>query len=285
LQEIEYYYGMKNSKPNIFECIDFKKYLEDYYAWKKAADSGFTHTYICHRLGQSNAKSYFNNVIKGRTPVTATFIDRLIGLLELSADEAKYFRALVNYNQSSSAQEKEFFFDQIVRLNSTPHRVLEKQVYDYYKEWYHSAVRALLDIVDFNNSYKYLANQVYPKITLKQCRDSVALLKCLGLIAKNEHGFWKPTEKVVSTADFIHDDVVRQFQMKCLEHARTMLAQGSDQAHRNITLTISLSDEAFQRVSGRVQQFKSEIRSIVQKDEQKARRVYHINVNMFPMST
>jgi uncharacterized protein (TIGR02147 family) len=275
---------MKTKKPNIFEYINFKKYLEDYYDWKKSIDWGFTHSYICYCLGQKHAKSYFNNVVKGRATVTATFIDRFIHLLELSSGEAKYFRALVNFNQSSSAQEKEFFFEQIVQLNSTPHRLLDIKVYAYYKEWYHSAVRALLDIVDLSTDYTVLSNRLYPKITLKQARDSISLLKSLGLIVKNDQGFWKPTDKVVSTAEFILDDVVRQFQMKCIEHARNVLAQGSDQAHRTVTLTLSLSDESFKRVSDRVQQFKSEIRSIVQKDGHKANRVYHINLNMFPMS-
>jgi uncharacterized protein (TIGR02147 family) len=276
---------MKFQGVNIFGYIDFKKYLEDYYQQRKRVDPGFKHDYICSRLGQANARSYFNNVIKGRTNVTPTFIDRFILLLELSQNEANYFRALVNYNQAFSPQEKEFFFNQIVQLNSTPHRVLDTNTYAYYKEWYHSALRALLDIVDFKDNYRELCARLFPPITLKQARHSIALLKNLGLIAPDKQGFWKPTDKVVSTGEFINDALIQQFQMKCLEHARNVIAHGVDQAHRNITLTISLSDEAYQRVSGRVQQFKSEIRSIVQKDNKKANRVYHINLNVFPMSS
>jgi uncharacterized protein (TIGR02147 family) len=277
--------GMKQEKPNIFAYIDYRKFLQDYYAMRKVYDPGFTHTYICHRLGQESAKSYFNNIVAGRMDVTTTFIDRFIVLLELDADESRYFRALVNYNQTTSAHEKEFFFDQLVRLNNTPHRLIDKDTFAYYKEWYHSAVRALLDIVDFKDDFKSLANRIFPQITLKQAKESIALLKQLGMIVENENGFWKPTDKVISSGNLIHDALIEQFQIKCLEHAKNVLVAGSDQAHRNITLTISLSDEAFERVTGRIQQFKSEIRSIVQKDENAASRVYHINVNFFPMSS
>jgi uncharacterized protein (TIGR02147 family) len=276
---------MKQEVPNIFDYIDFRKYLQDYYEKRKVLDPGFNHMYICHRLGQVKSKSYFNNVVKSRMDVSATFIDRFISLLELKQDEAKYFRALVNYNQTTSAQEKEFFFDQIVRLNNTPRRILDKDTYAYYKEWYHTAIRALLDIVDFKNDYKALATSVSPPITLKQARDSISLLKRLAIISKNEKGFLKPTDRVLSTADIVSDAIVQQFQIKCLEHAKNVLVKGSDQSHRNITLTISLSDKAYARVSGKVQEFKSEIRSIVQKDEEPATRVYHINLNMFPMSS
>lgn len=275
---------MKTELPNIFQYIDFRKFLEDYYSMRKAFDQGFTHTFICYRLGQENAKSYFNNIVKGRASVTSTFVDRFINLLELKSDEAKYFRALVNYNQTKSPQEKEFFFDQLVRLNSTPNKTVDRNAYLFYKEWYHSAIRALLDIFDFKDDYKALASHVFPIITLKQARDSVTLLKRLELISQNRKGYWKPTDKVIVTGDFIKDAMVKQFQMKCLEHARSVLANGSNQAHRNITLTISLSDKAYQRMTDRLQQMKSEIRSIIHKDEDPASRVYHLNVNLFPMS-
>jgi uncharacterized protein (TIGR02147 family) len=142
---------MKSENPEIFQYIDFRKYLEDYYSVRKSLDASFTHEYICRRLGQENAKSYFNNVVKGRANVTPAFTDRFIDLLELKPDEAKYFRALVNYNQTISPHEKEFFFDQLVRLNSTPHRVIDRNAYAFYKEWRHSAIRALLDIVNISN--------------------------------------------------------------------------------------------------------------------------------------
>lgn len=275
---------MKTKLPNIFEYIDYRRFLEDYYLRRKSLDQGFTHTFICYRLGQENARSYFNNVVKGRAVVTPTFVDRFIDLLELKSDEAKYFRALVNYNQTTSPHEKEFFFDQLVRLNSTPNKTIDANAYLFYREWYHSAVRALLDILDFRGDYKGLASRVYPHITPKQARDSVALLKGLGLIGRDKSGRWKPTDKVIVTGDFIKDAMVKQFQMRCLEHARAVLANGSGQAHRNITLTVSLSDNAYQRIADRLQQMKSEIRSIVHKDEDPATRVYHLNVNLFPMS-
>jgi uncharacterized protein (TIGR02147 family) len=275
---------MRTQLPVIFEYIDFKKYLEDYYSKRKSQDPAFSHSYICHRLGQANSKSYFNNVVKGRAAITPTFVDRFIGLLELKPDEAKYFRALVNYNQTASPHEKEFFFDQLVRLNSTPRKVVDKSAYEYYREWHHTAVRALLDIIDFKDDFKALASRIYPSISIKQARDSINLLKKTGMISRNSQGYWKPTDKVIVSGDFIKDALVKQFQMKCLEHGKTVLASGSDQKQRTITLTLSLSDEATARITQRMEQFKSEIRSIVHKDEKPAARVFHLNMNLFPMS-
>lgn len=275
---------MKTQLPDIFQYIDFKKYLVDYYSARKTMDRGFTHAYICHRLGQFKSNSCFTNVLRGRMHLTPTFIDRFINMLELKTDEAKFFRALVNYNQTKSPQEKEFFFDQLVRLNRTPHKVIDINAYAYYKEWYHSVVRAALDIIDFKDDYKTLASILYPPITLKEARNSIALLKNLDLIIQDKNGFWRPNEKVLITGDLIKDAVVKQFQIKCLDHAKNVLANDAITMNRNITMTISLSEKAHERISDRIKQFKSEIRSIIHKDEFPAQNVYHINLNFFPMS-
>jgi uncharacterized protein (TIGR02147 family) len=276
---------MQPNLPDIFHYIDFKKYLQDYYQAKKRADRGFTHTYICHRLGQKNAKSYFNNVVMGRLPITPTFVDRFISLIELKSDEAKFFRALVNYNQTKSPNEKEFFFDQLVRLNKTPYSIIDKNAYAYFKQWHHSAVRALLDVVDFKDNYVVLTSRLSPKITVKEARNSITFLKQHGLIRPDARGFWKATEKVIATGDLIRDAMVKQFQMKCLDLAKTAIADDSLQQNRNVTMTVSLSKKACERISERIKQFKLEIRSIVHKDEFRPDGVYHINMNFFPMTS
>lgn len=107
---------MKNVLPNIFEYIDFRQYLADLYKAKRSIESGFTHAYICHRLGQPNSRSFFNNVIKGRKNLTPAFVELFINIFGFGSEESKFFRALVNYNQATGTDEKEFYFDQIVTI-------------------------------------------------------------------------------------------------------------------------------------------------------------------------
>jgi uncharacterized protein (TIGR02147 family) len=275
---------MENKKLNIFEYLDFKKYLEDYYKSEKSLNPGFSHTYLCERLNQKKTRSYFNDVIKGRIPITSVTMERFVKLLGLNSNETKYFRALVGYNQTDRPEEKEFYFDQIVRLNNTPHRIINPDAYELYKEWHHSAVRAMLDIINVEDDYKEIAIRLVPSITVRQVRDSISLLNRLGLIARNPNGFWKPTDKIVGTSDFSKNLLIRHFQMKCLEHARIMLADGTTELNRNIAMTASLSEKSYQRISDCIQKMKTEIRSIIHKDESPSNKVYHINVNIFPMS-
>ncbi len=270
--------------PNIFEYVEFRKYLEDYRKARITFDSGFTHLYICYRLGMKKSRGYFNNIVKGRKNISPQSVDKFINLLELKSDEGNYFRALVNYAQTKSPQEKEFYFDQIVTLNSTPKKLIDKRAYAYFKEWYHSTIRELLEIYDFDGDYKELAKKLEPKITVSEAKRSVNLLKNLGLIKKNDKGFIKPTDKVITTGDNVRNNIIEQYQIKSLERAKERIVN-NPKKHRTSTLTISASPEALKRVVKKMEQFRSEIRSIAHKDDGNDKKVYEIIIHAHAQST
>ncbi len=79
---------------NIYEYIDYKKYLSDWRKESKRCNPGLTHEYLCFTLGQKS-RSFFNDLEMGRKLISPGILERLTELLELKTDEAKYFRALV----------------------------------------------------------------------------------------------------------------------------------------------------------------------------------------------
>jgi uncharacterized protein (TIGR02147 family) len=273
---------MKTDMPNIFEYIDFKKYLADFHKAKRAVDPGFTHAYICHKLGQPHSRSFFDNITTGRKKLSSTFVDLFIKLLGLGVAEAKFFRALVNYNQASGTEEKEFCFDQIVQLNQTPYKLLDKETYAYYKEWYHGTIRSLLGIIDFKNDYKELAKKLSPSIKASQARESIALLKKLGLIKADAQGHLKPADKVLSTGESVKDFILQQYQIQCLELGKQAIINSENQPCSTIAYTVYVSDKGYQRILDRLEQCKTEIRSIIHKDEESPTQVYQVNLQLFP---
>ena len=273
---------MNRQLPSIFDYYDFRKYLEDYRQKRKEFDPGFTHTYICYRLGQKNSKSYFANVINGVKIVTPEFINRFIDLLELSAEEANYFRALVNYNQTFNQKEKEYYLEQIVRQNRAESRLITAQEYSLYKEWHHSVIRAILDIFNFKDDFKWLAEMVVPPITVPQARKSIKQLQSMNLIRRNDQGYYKPTDKTVRTEDYVHDEIIKHYQARCMEIAKLTLLGNNNQPKDYSTNILSVSEEGLKKIQQRTQKFREEIRALVQKDELPADRVYHLDIQLFP---
>lgn len=274
---------MSQTLPSIYEYNDFRKYLADFQEIAVQTDRLFSASNICRRLGMPNTRSYFADVLKGKL-VTDTFVDRFAGLLKLSTEEERFFRTLVSFNQAETSELKEWYFEQLISLNRTPKYIVDPATYLFYKEWHHTAVWAVLDIIDFKNSYARLARKLIPSITAKQARKSIELLKKLGLIKKNKRGFFKPIDRSITTGSYVKNALINQYQVKCLDLAKRALLSEIQGPKNFSTMTLRLSRDAYKVLEKRLQSFKSELRSIAHKDEKPAEVVYQVNIQVFPNS-
>ena len=140
----------------------------------------------------------------------------------------------------------------------------------------------MLDIFDFIDNYKELAGKLHPPVTAKEVRESIVLLRELELIRVTEQGYLKPTDKMITTGEYAREALVKQYQLKCLEHAGQALIDERMKDSRFFTQTISVSTTGYHRIMERMQQFKKEIRSIVHKDEQNSDTVCQLSIQLSP---
>lgn len=269
--------------PTIFAYTDYRKYLVDWMDAKQAQERKFNRSEMHRRLGLPNTRSYLSDVLSGKD-VSATFVERFVTALELSGEEARFFRVLVRFNQSTSPEERELAFDQLVSLNRTPRTVLDPRHYRYYRNWWNGAVRALLAIHDIGDEPRKLANLVQPAITEAQAKESLALLKELELVAKDERGFWKPTQHTLTTGEGARGELVRQLQVQQLGLVQTAAMRPGHQGQVVATNTISVSDNGLDMIRKRLERFRSEIRSIVHKDSEPASRVHLVSLAIVPLT-
>jgi len=275
---------MDKSLPNIFDYNDFRMYLTDYQKCRYAFDASFSRGKICKMLGLPNTRSYFNDVIQGKK-LSTIFVERFIILFELQPDEARYFRILIKFNQAETLEEHELYFDQLIALNRSPSRTLDKKELIYYRHWYNSVIRALLNIVEFKGNYSQLSRMVYPPITVGQARESIELMVELGLIVKNDSGVYRPTESAIRSPDYNRDDLVRQYQLAAHENARlTIMHPQTKECSIIATNVISMSSMCYKKIEKKIEKFRSEVRTLVHQDDNPADRVYQLNLFLYPNS-
>ncbi len=274
---------MKEKLPNIYEYNNFRKYLADFQNAKKVTDKRFNKSNVCKLLGLPNTRSYFNDILRGKK-ITSVFVDRFVNLLELTSDEEQFFRVLVKFNQAESPNERELYFEQLISLNKTPNKVLSKELFKYYSNWYNSAIRAILNYYTFSGDYKELAKKVFPSISVAQAKESVHLLEKLHLIEKDDEGNYQLTDNSISAPEYIRNDLIKQYQMKCLDLAKNSIIKNGSHPQTIATNTISISNEGYKRLEKKINKFRSEVRSLVHKDEHTAEKVYQLNIQLFPNS-
>lgn len=271
------------NKPIVYSYTDYRKFLVDWWEFHRASDPGLTKSEMSRRLGLPNTRSYFTDVLAGKK-VTDLFLDRFEQVIDLTTEESKFFRSLVQFNQAETPEDKEVAFDRLVSLNKTPHRLLDPKEYSYHKHWWNGAIRAVLAIEDHANDWDKLASRIQPAITAKQARSSVELMADLGLVRRDESSHWKPCEATLSTGDHIRDELVRQVQMQWFDLARRAIMTPSKQPRDFATSTLHVSATGLELIRSRLDKFRSEVRSIAHKDPDTADRVYSLCLAFFPLT-
>jgi uncharacterized protein (TIGR02147 family) len=142
--------------PSVYAYNDFRKFLADYQNARHVQEPSFSKSEFSRSLLLPNTRSYFNDVMRGKR-VSETFVSRIISTIGFSKHEAQYFRTLVRFTQADNDEERELSFEQLIALNRTPKRILDKNILVYYSKWYHGVIRAMLEIWDFNGDYTVMS--------------------------------------------------------------------------------------------------------------------------------
>ncbi len=274
-------------QPDIFDYSDFRKFLNDMFDFKRSLNIKFNKAHICRELGLENSRSYFQDIVNGKflSPIK---VPLMVKVFELNKGESKYFRILVNYNQAfDEPDERELYFEQLVTLKKSSGREVDSSQYEYYSKWYHSVIRATLDIVNASeDDTALIRKQLVPDITAKEVRDSLKLLKKLDLVYVTDDGFLKPSDTIMRTPQYCRDEAIIRFQMQVLEQAQHVFPTKNSTGlnKRTITKMLTFSEHGNERLEAAIDRFSNEINAIVAEDEGESDRIYQMLISLFPYS-
>lgn len=265
---------------NIFDFTKFRKYLAAYQEHRQLAEPGFSRTEFCNQLGLPNTRSYFNDIVQGKR-LTDNMLDRFIGVIGLKANEAKYFKAMVRFDQGKTAEVRDQAFNEMIKLNKTPQAIVDSDSYEFFGNWYNSTVYAILEVMDVGDDLSELAQKIFPPVSEKHLKASLALMQKMDLIKRNEHGFWKPTKESLATVQQSKSQMILQFQKQSLELSKQALESENGESRDMTTFTFAVSKTAQAKVEKAAEKFKEQLRQIVTADSEKPTIVEHINLHVF----
>jgi uncharacterized protein (TIGR02147 family) len=162
---------------------------------------------------------------------------------------------------------------------------MDANQYEFYSKWYYSAVRELLNTVDFKDDYRLLAKSLNPSITPDQARAAISLLKDLGLIKKNEKGHFRPANALITTGDEVKVNSLKvaTFQMGMMDLAKESIDRHPSRNRDVSTLTLSISKDTFEEMKAEMQAFRKKLMGMAERSRA-VDRVYQLNMQFFPLS-
>ena len=265
---------------NIFDFTKFRKYLAAYQEHRQLAEPGFSRTEFCNQLGLPNTRSYFNDIVQGKR-LTDNMLDRFIKVIGLKNNEARYFEAMVRFDQGKTAEVRDNAFAEMMKLNKTPQAIVNPDSYEFFGNWYNSTVYAILEVMDVGDELSELAQKIFPPVSEKHLKASLALMQKMDLVRRDERGFWKPTKESLATVQQSKSQMILQFQKQCLELSKQALDSEGSESRDMTTFTFAVSKTAQMKVEKAAEKFKAQLRQIVISDTEKPTVVEHVNLHVF----
>lgn len=274
----------KPTQKKVFEYLDYREFLKDYYTQKKAANPAFSLRVFSDKIG-FKAKDFISRVMNGEKNLSDQSIPKVASGLKLSKHETEFFMALVRFNQAETMEDRNAAFEEmqavlkVVRFAEKQHLLGHCQ-YMVYSHWRHLTIRSLIGMYGFDGDYDALAKQVHPKVTTEEAKQSVRLLEECQLIKKDASGKYVLSESAITTGDRTSKLALRGFHQHCLKLAADAIDRDPPGKRHISGLTLGISQEGYERIVERINAFRKEIALIAEEDEG-ADKVFQMQFALF----
>lgn len=272
-----------SGKPRLITYNDYRLFLRDWYTWKKSVTGGYTYKSFAQEAGFKSATT-LQAVLKGKNNIASESISRYTRALKLTKRQASYFYHLVQYNQSTDELEKSTHLEELSRYRYYHEEMrLSDLQFELYSKWYHSAIRELINLEDFVEDPKWIADQLHPSITPAQAAKSLKLLRELQLVYRDSSGKLRQKNAVISTPPELRSLSVRNFNRKMIQLAESAITT-VDPKNREISgMTVTLPEELIDELKTDIQAFKENILEKIKKCDGANTDVYQANFQFFPL--
>lgn len=270
-------------QPVIYDYTDYRAFLSDMYDYMKSEKKYFSYRYFAKKAGFSSP-NYLKLVIDRQRNLTDASIQKVAKGFDLNKSESSFLENLVNMNQATSHNEKDFYYNKIISLR---HRrdghFLEKEEYEYFSKWYYPVIREILVTNAHSPSSEDIAVQLNPSVTAREVENALDLLSKLNLIKRESDGRWQQTSKAVTTGAEVRSVIVTNFHKEMINLAVESIDRHSPELRDVSALILNVRQETIPRLKKMLAEFRQELIDLVS-TESHPEMVVVINMQMFPTS-
>jgi uncharacterized protein (TIGR02147 family) len=270
----------------IFQYIDYRIFLADYFLSMKKKHSFFSYRWFANKAEVSSSGLY-QRLVKGDRNLTEKTTEKFLHAMELGTKEAEYFRVLVAFNQARSTKEKQRNYTLMVSMaNLVEESPLELDQYGYLSDWYTPVIRELLPLIQVEDDYKSIAKTLKPSISEKNAQKSVELLLRMGFIQKSKNGSYQQCTPAISSGTHFQAVMTlarRAFNANMIKLAKEALERFPIEKRYAVGITLSISDSTYEVLLQEFHAFRERVVAIANK-EKKPSKICQMNFQLFPLT-
>ncbi|MCB9497453.1 MAG: TIGR02147 family protein [Fibrobacteria bacterium] len=261
---------------------DFREFLKDFYEDRKKRSSTFSYRQFSLKAG-IRSPSLLREVTEGRRNLTETSILQFIQGLGLTETDARFFTALVHYNQAQDPRTRMQWLETMrglrrrVKATFVP---LER--HEYYSRWYLPVLRELACQVDWDRDFGKLGAQVRPELSALETEQAIDLLVRLGFLEYDQRRWIQP-DPALTTGPEVDSRHVRAGNQQFADLGAKSIEEVPPSRRDVSTLVVGVSEDGFRRIKEEIRLFKERVARIAE-DDVDSDGVFAVNVQLVPHS-
>ena len=269
------------SRPEIFRFAEYRAYLRDYYLFLKQNNAAVSHRYLAGKIGFD--AGHFAKILAGKRNLTPAMVLKFSDFFKLNRKEKEYFEVLVLANHAKLPSQRTALLARLQPLRPKPAKTIAAGLDEYYRNWFHTALRELLGFYPFRGDWTSLAGMIQPELSEAQAKQGVELLTTLGFIKKDAQGLFRIADPHITSGYKSPSESVLRFIKATLELGKEALERFPKETRNLSTMTFSTSENHFLQIQEKIRLFRKELADEVDRVE-KPERVYQLNIQLFPLS-
>lgn len=268
---------------SIWTYSDYRAWIRDWLAEARAKrPSVVSSRWMAIQLDMD--PSLVSKIVIGERHLSHSRIQATCDLVGLSGDEAEYFRQMVHYAKAKGHREAQICFQKMAALRKVSPIRLDSRQSVYWERWENVALRELLACGGFGDEWERMGRLLRPAVAAKRVREAMAVLRDLGLVAKDSDGIWRQSAPFLRDGESVDPAAIRHFHRQSLLLSAEAI-DGVPGPERDISaVTVSIPREGYETLKDAVREFRAKILSIVS-GMGEPEIVYHLGIQIVPKSS
>lgn len=272
------------SAGSIYEYLDYRAFVRDWFRDKKEANPRFSHRAFVRKTGQKSP-SFLSDVMEGRRNLTQSTTTAFCGALGLNTSEARFFSALVALDQAKRPEERQEAWDRLTHFRKFRQaRQLEDEAISYLSHWYYPAIRELANRSDFLPDPGWIARTLDPPITPAQARKALDVLRHLGMLVKGAGGRLELREVGLRIPNEVATVAMRNYHRGMLDQAKEAIDRFEKDQRHFCSISAAVPASLLPRFKEELDALVERLVTLCEESGHRPDQVIQLNLNFFPMS-
>ena len=266
---------------SILKYKDYRRFLQDFYDWKKRTSAFSWRDYS--KMAGFISPVFMKQVCEGKANLGKKATVKVADAFNFVGMERDYFFNMVTYAQAKTDEKRRYAYAEMQSIaDANKVSFIGGEAYRYYDSWIHPVVRELAYAMP-RAMPKEIARKCTNEVSAKEVRDSIDFQVDAGILKRTSDGTYVQTDKLLAGDTQSLSLAVRSMNKQMAIFAVDAIDRFSAEDRFVSGITMGVSSEAYGMIVEVLRKCREKVQNIILRDD-KVERVLRLNLQLFPLT-